>query len=84
MTWGGAVNLSRKAPLAKSTVRASAPASSKTPKASVPKLEKKDRLEQAQTLSSNFYECKEPKCETEVKEKLGALGYSGVGFSRYV
>ncbi len=36
-----------------------------------------------QTLAADYYECKQPKCESEIAESpLGGLGYRGVGFAQ--
>jgi len=81
MTWGGAVNLKQESPAGEINCKGVGAGYIENPKGTGTEVGEKGPAGAGATLSSNFYECKEPKCETEVKEKLGALGYSGVGFA---
>jgi len=76
MSWGGAVNLKQESPAGEINCK-SVGAGFIENTALAPAGEGVGKSQ-----SSNFYECKAPKCEAEVAaSELGKLGFKGVGFA---
>jgi hypothetical protein len=74
MTWGGAINLKQESPAGEINCKAVGAGFVENPTGGGAGTGK--------SQSSNFYECKEPKCEAEVAaSELGKAGFKGVGFA---
>jgi len=80
--FGGAVNLAQESPAGEINCKGVGAGYVENPKGTAPNTGEKGPAGVGKTESSNFYECKEPKCEAEIAASpLGGLGFKGVGFA---